>query len=105
MICCTFDGMCTKLRSSQAREGATVTNVRSSIQGNKEEYGNASPQERAHGSTGSRNNVDGRKRRHFGGGSQKVENIGRVCRSQEKWEIFQIKEGGASIRVKLYGGE
>jgi hypothetical protein len=33
--------MCTKLRSSQARKGATVTNVRSSLQGGgKEEYRN-----------------------------------------------------------------
>jgi hypothetical protein len=33
LICRTLDGMCTKLRSSQARKGATVTNVRSSLQG------------------------------------------------------------------------
>jgi hypothetical protein len=38
------------------------------------------------------------------GGKAEVEKIG-IYRSREKWEIIQIKEGGASIRVKLYGGE
>lgn len=62
----TLNSMGTKLGSSQAGEGAIVTNVRSVFRGMGRRMKEYSPQERAHGSTGSRNNVNGRKRRHFG---------------------------------------
>jgi hypothetical protein len=51
-----------KLRSSQARQGAKS---KINLAPRKKKFTRDLPKERADGSTGSRDDVDGRKRRHF----------------------------------------
>ena len=98
--------MCTKLGSSQAGEGAIVNNVRLAFRGKKEEYRECSPQKRPHGSTGSRNNVDGRKRRHGFKKGVEVDEIQRIYRDIEKVrkDPRESKREGHSIRVNCRWG-